>query len=201
VPIPGLERWRSEGRCLTPDDIMDGKKPAGTVLVFDDDHSYPGGVLAEAMLAAGIPTILVTPAPLVSAWTVNTLEQERIQRRLIEMDVEILANRILVAAHEREVEFACSYTGRRSRIACDAVIVVTERLPNESLATALRADSGRLESAGIRTLQVIGDAFAPGLIAAAVYSGHAAARGFEEDAAVLEAQLFRREMPDLEEVG
>ena len=95
----------------------------------------------------------------------------------------------------------CSFTGRRSRVACDAVIVVTERLPNESLATTLRADPGRLEAAGIRTLQVIGDAFAPGLIAAAVYSGHAAARGFEEDPAVLEAQLFRREMPGLEEVG
>ena len=103
-PIPGLERWRAEGRCLTPDDIMDGKKPSVRSSFSTTIYSYPGCVLAEAMQAAGNSTALVTPAPLVSAWTVNTLEQERIQRRLIEKEVVIHTNRILVSADAHEVE-------------------------------------------------------------------------------------------------
>jgi dimethylamine/trimethylamine dehydrogenase len=32
---------------FTPDDMMDGKLPAGHVLIYDDDHYYMGSVLAE----------------------------------------------------------------------------------------------------------------------------------------------------------
>ena len=35
--------------------------------------------------------------------------------------------------------------------------------------------------AGIKTVQLIGDGYAPGIIAAAVYSGHRYAREFGED--------------------
>ena len=37
---------------FTPDDLMDGRLPSGEVVVFDDDHYYMGGVLAE-LLAQG----------------------------------------------------------------------------------------------------------------------------------------------------
>ena len=47
------------------------------------------------------------------------------------------------------------------------------------------------------TLELIGDAAAPGLIADAVYSGHMAARNFEKDPAEVAAALFRRELTAL----
>ena len=77
----GVGRWHSyavtgfEGeRVLTPDDIMEGKLPTGPVVVFDDDHYYMGGVLAERLRRAGLEVTLVTPAELASIWTANTLE-------------------------------------------------------------------------------------------------------------------------------
>jgi dimethylamine/trimethylamine dehydrogenase len=35
---------------LTPDDILDGKRPKGkNVVLYDDDHYYMGGVIAELL--------------------------------------------------------------------------------------------------------------------------------------------------------
>jgi dimethylamine/trimethylamine dehydrogenase len=53
------------------------------VLVYDDDHYYMGGVLAEVLLKAGCTVTLVTPSVKVSEWAANTLEQGFIQQRLL----------------------------------------------------------------------------------------------------------------------
>ncbi len=58
---------------------MDGKLPTGRVILYDDDHFYLGGVLAETLAQNGCDVTLVTPAPLVSYWTQFTLEQTKIQ--------------------------------------------------------------------------------------------------------------------------
>ena len=43
-PIQGMNR----NTVLSPDDIMDGKRPAmGPVVIFDDDHYYLGGVIGN----------------------------------------------------------------------------------------------------------------------------------------------------------
>jgi dimethylamine/trimethylamine dehydrogenase len=76
------------------------------------------------------------------------------------------------------VSLAHSTSERKEDIACDAVLLVTDRLPNDALYQDLKpalAD-GRLQS-----LRVIGDAEAPHIIAQAVYTGHLAAREFDED--------------------
>jgi dimethylamine/trimethylamine dehydrogenase len=73
-PVPG---WKS-APIATPDDVMDGELPAGPVLVFDDDHYYMGGAVAEALAGRGREVTLVTPQSLASAWTDNTVEQARI---------------------------------------------------------------------------------------------------------------------------
>ncbi len=39
-PLPPPEK------TFTPDDIMTGRMPVGSVLVFDDDRFYMGGVIA-----------------------------------------------------------------------------------------------------------------------------------------------------------
>ena len=54
---------------------MAGELPQGHVVLFDDDHYYMGGVIAERLVAAGCSVTLVTPAAYVSDWTRNTLEQ------------------------------------------------------------------------------------------------------------------------------
>ncbi|MBC8258704.1 MAG: FAD-dependent oxidoreductase [SAR324 cluster bacterium] len=176
-PIPGLEKIP----VFTPDDIMDGVLVPGKVVIFDDDHYYLGGVFAEKLRAEGHEVILVTPAPDVSTWTHNTLEQKKIQKKLIEIGVEIITQTELSAAATGKVELSCVFTARKTEKLCDSLLLITERTPNNELFQALDADQGSMSRAGIKSLKCIGDSFAPGTIAVAVYSGHLAAREFQSE--------------------
>jgi dimethylamine/trimethylamine dehydrogenase len=171
-PIPGVER----PGVITPDEVMAGDLPAGPVVIFDDDHYYMGGVLAETLRAAGREVTLVTPAALVSIWTENTLEQWRIQARLLELGVGIVTGHNLVGMDTASVEIACVFSERRRTLPAAAVVLVTSRVPDDALYHALASDPAALERAGIRDVARIGDCLSPGTIAAAVHSGHRFAR-------------------------
>ena len=54
------------------------------MVIYDDDHYYLGGVIAELCRKNGCEVTLVTPAAVVSSWTAHTLEQEMIQSGLLE---------------------------------------------------------------------------------------------------------------------
>ena len=87
----------------------------------------------------GYEVTLVTPEPRVSEWTVNTMEQARIQRRLIELGVEIHVLRTLVGTGAAGVRTACVYTGREQEHACDALVLVTARLPERRIGRGARS--------------------------------------------------------------
>ncbi len=192
-PIPGLE---TSAQVFTPDDLMDGKFPQqGAALVFDDDHYYLGGVLAEMLRARGLEVTLVTPAERASAWTVNTLEQHAIQKRLLELGVTIVANHNLVEFDGTRATLACVYTGRRSHLSTPSIVSVTSRVGSDELARALSASSDAVASAGIISVTAIGDCWAPGTIAAAVYAGHRYAREFDRTPS--DEVAFDRELPSI----
>ncbi|HGO9799672.1 oxidoreductase [Pseudomonas aeruginosa] len=175
---------------FTPDDIMSGNLPTGEVVVFDDDTYYMGGVICELLAKKGCKVRLVTPYPVVSPWTVNTFEQRPTQSRLMELGVEININRKLAGVTDNGVVSVCTYTGEQHEICGASVVLITERLPNESLYLDLVRDRSALEEAGIKTVRAIGDCHAPGIIASAVYNGHLAARELQESE---EAIAIRRE--------
>jgi len=162
---------------FTPDDLMAGRLPQGRVVVYDDDHYYMGGILAELLVRAGCQVSLVTPASLVSYWTQNTLEQERIQARLMEMGVALHTQLRLNAVHGDEITFAHTASGGQQTLAADALVLVTDRLPNDALYQALKPV---LAAGKLASLRVIGDAEAPHIIAQAIFSGHLAAQEFGE---------------------
>ena len=137
-----------------------------------------GGVLAELLVAEGCQVALVTPAALISAWSEYTLEQERIEKRLAHLGVEVFRQQTLEAILDGGARLASTITGKPSELEFQAVVLVTERLPQDELYQALRPAlaQGKLDS-----LRVIGDAEAPGIIAQAVFSGHLAARQFDEE--------------------
>jgi len=200
VAVATGARWRADGvgrwhlrplpldafvEVLTPDDLMDGARPAGDrVLVFDDDHYYLGGALAE-LLAPGRRVTLVTPAARVSEWTVNTMEQPRIHRRLVEAGVELVTAHTLLEVQRREARLACTYTLRERVVETDAVVLVTARLPNDELAAASKA-------------RAVGDALAPGTIASAVWDGRRYAEELDAEP-YGDAVPFRREVVALAE--
>ena len=174
----GIDDLGPAERIFTPDDVMAGNLPEGRVIVFDDDHYYMGSVIAERLRAEDLPVTLVTPESLVGAWSSYTAEQGRTQRRLLELDVEIITSHALTAFDGREASLACTYTGRERRHEADAVVLVTARRPNDGLYRGLSArltDADGVEGAP-GSLRRIGDCDAPAIIAAAVYAGHRYAR-------------------------
>ncbi len=186
APIAGLQHLP----VYSPDDLMAGDIPTGVVVIFDDDTYYMGGVLAELLAKVGCQVRLVTPFPIVAPWSSSTFEQRSTQVRLMELGVEIHVNRTLVRTSKDSAVIRCTYSGEENELTADAVVLVTEREPHESLYLELSSDVERLSNAGIKTLRAIGDCFAPGIIASAVYSGHLAARELEEPE---EMTRFRRE--------
>ncbi|SPF78962.1 Trimethylamine dehydrogenase [Aliiroseovarius pelagivivens] len=181
---------------FTPDDLMDGASPSGHVVIYDDDHYYMGGVMAELLVQKGCKVTLVTPAAYVSEWTLNTLEQHEIHRRLVEMGVTIELNRGVTAIGKDCVETNCTFTDQRRPIECDGVLLVSAKLENNSVYNDLKARQADWADAGIKSVKLIGDAQAPGPIAWATYAGHRYARELDgED--IGDALPFRREITEL----
>ena len=176
-PVPGLEKID----VFTPDDIMNDISVKGRVLIYDDDHYYLGGVIAEKLRREGHEVLLVTPAATISSWSEWTLEQEQTQKLLIELGVEFATQTDLVSADAGMVELSCVFTDRRTEKDCDSLVLISERIPNDKLYHSLQEKPENLSEAGIKTLKCIGDCLAPSTIAAAVYSGHLAARELESD--------------------
>lgn len=182
----------------TPDDIMAGQYPTGRVVLYDDDHYYMGGVIAELLCQRGCEVTIVTPSAYVSEWTVNTLEQHTIHQRLADMGVAITLNRGLVAIAADHVVSNCVYTGTSNTLPCDAVVMVCSRLENRKIYDELTARASDWPDAGIQSVELIGDANAPGPIAWATYAGHRYARELDGDA-LGDALPFRREITALAE--
>ena len=197
----GVGRWHTQPiplhndlPVLTPDQIMNGQRPPGHhVVLFDDDHYYMGGILAELLTTEGHHVTLVTPAVRVSDWTTTTMEQHRIQGRLLDLGVQVITAHAVVGADGGTVRAACTYTGRERDLPCETLVAVTARLPDESVALDLLSAADRWREAGIRSARAIGDAWSPGSIAAAVWDGHRFAEELEAQPDG-DAVPFRREV-------
>ncbi|MES2433251.1 MAG: FAD-dependent oxidoreductase [Pseudomonadota bacterium] len=189
--------WRRDGvgvtgmqaldlpRALTPDDIFAGAAVEGPVVIYDDEHYFMGGALAERLRALGHDVTYVTPHAVASSWTTLTDEQGFVQTRLLESEVKIVPLHLLVGQSSGAVRLACAYTAREVERDCGTLIAVTGRVPVDDLYAPLLA-------AGVAVTRV-GDCLQPSSIADAVYSAHRFARGFGGS---VEAVL-RREKPPL----
>jgi dimethylamine/trimethylamine dehydrogenase len=148
----------ADADVLTPDDIMSGKRPKGkNVVLYDDDHYYMGGVIAELLRRESYNVTLVTPSCLVSSFTKASLEQAKIQTKLLELDVTITANMAVQGIAEDHVTLGCVFTERKQKLEDGLYQSLADKNPN---------------------LSRIGDCYGPGTIAAAVHSGRKLAENF-----------------------
>ena len=171
-PVPG----NATDRILTPDDILAGQVPDGPVLIFDTDHYYMGGALAELLRGKGVDVTLATPSEKISAWCDFTAERWRVQYRLMQLGVDLITAHDLAGFDGKEAMLTCGYTKKERPVAAKSLLMVSARKPRDDLFMAL---SGRVENGEARPLKSvtrIGDCLAPAIIAAAVYSGHRYAR-------------------------
>ena len=180
---------------LTPDDVMSGTRPVGgRVGVFDDDHYYMASSMAEQLVKEGYSVVYVTPESEVATWARKTMEQDRIQARLLHLGVEIITAHGVDRVVSDGLVPRCEYTERERLIECDSVVLVTSRLPNEDLYLEFRDRRQQWEGAGLVSVRTVGDAFSPGSIAAAVWDGR---RFAEELGRTNETAGFRRNIAAL----
>lgn len=178
---------------LTPAEVMAGARPTGPVVVYDDDHYAIGGAVAEALAQGGAEVTLVTPAPLVSNWTRNTLEQGAIEARLVRAGIRIVTRGLATGIGPEGLDLVSNLTGAASRIA-GRVVLVGARRQRDGLLHGLRARQAEWADAGILSVAAIGDALAPGMLVHAVFAGHLYARDLDR---VVDPDLvpFRRDLP------
>ena len=192
VAIATGSKWRRDGfgntheaamdplprgdKTFTPDDIMAGKLPDGSVLVFDDDGFYMASVIAEKLRKNGNPVFYVTPSSMVSYWSTYTAEQARVHRNLAELGVQIILNHELSGFGGEEAILNCAFTGREQIVVADNLVLVTCRTPQDSLYHELLDAIENEVEGNPKSVRRIGDADAPAIIAAAVYAGHKYAR-------------------------
>jgi dimethylamine/trimethylamine dehydrogenase len=155
---------------------MEGRMPDGSVLVFDDDRYYMGGVIAERLAANGNDVTYLTPAAMASYWTYYTDEHDLVYRRLAKAGVRIILNRELLSYDGEQAETGCVYTGAAETIGADNLVLVTSRAPRDALFHELQEAIQQGTEGAPRSAACIGDANAPAIIAAAVYAGHKYAR-------------------------
>ena len=192
--ITGLDNIQ----VLTPTDaIRKQDSIKDPLVIYDDDQGYLAGVIADHLSSLGCNVTFVTPASIVSPWTVSTLEQQRIQKSLLNQNVNIISNKIISSVNGDNLVMRCIYTNEATELACKTLILVTERLPNITLYQQLVQQASIDSEAPKSHLELIGDALAPGLIADAVFSGHLAAENFEASKKEIERAMFMREMPKL----
>ena len=192
-PLPISEK----ASVFTPDDIMDGADVDGPVVIFDSDQYYMGGVLAELLRKRGLEVTLVTPGAVASAWTEFNLEQGRIQAALHEMGVEIIPLHSLQSIEDNGVTLSYAYTGTQKQLEARAVVLVTTPVPHDGLYHELLATEDAWADHGVKRVTRIGDCYAPGPIAQAVWSGHKFARTLGEPEYGADEVPFKRETIEL----
>ena len=173
----------ADRRTVAPEAVLGGARPEGPVVIFDDEEYHIAAGIAEQLAADGLDVCYVTPGKVAAEWSIFTTEQGRIQARLMELGVTIVTSTVVSGLGPGTAELTCGFTGRRREIACATLIPVTSREPVDGLWLDLK-------DAGLATLERVGDARAPGLIAHAVHDGHRAGR---EHLAGADARAVRRE--------
>ena len=172
--------YLAEGAIVSVNALLENGVDAlaidGPVVIFDDDRYYMASVLAELIAASGRAVTFVTPAAIVAPWTEHTLEQGRVQRRLIERGVELVPLHQLAGRRKDALDIACVYSGKIRTVDCATLVPVTSRLPNDQLWHDLVALKHQWMDHGLETVERIGDCLSPGIIAAAIYAGHGYAR-------------------------
>ncbi len=188
--------WRNDGvgRWLTTpfdgadspmvysvENVLKGSIPTSDsqnnhVIIYDDDHYYISAAIALKLRAEGIAVTLVTPEGRVGSWSYYTEEQHGSMAVLVEAGVNVVSNHGLIGWNGSAATIQCVFSQVESTISADTLIPITAKQPNDQLWLDLQSRQDEFHSNNGLSMQLIGDGSTPGLIAAAVYSGHKAAR-------------------------
>lgn len=190
-------------RVLSPSEVYAGAEVCSPLVIYDDDHYVTGGALAERYARLGMEVHLITPACKVSEWTEQTMEQSRVETRLLELGVQLWPSTTIQVLQPDvqgvRLQLASVHRWLPRELHCATLLLVTMRDACNELYEALLARESDWSDAGVRGVHCIGDALAPGTVAAAVYAGHRAARELDQPRTDPDAVPFLRELIDLQQ--
>jgi len=173
------------------DDLLKGDLPDGEVVVYDDDYFYMANVLAEQLVLNGRRVTYVTSAGSLAPYTEATQEASYVHQRMLQLGIHIICNHTVENTGNGQVTLSCVYSGKHLVIEAGTLVPVSLRLPDTLLLDQLD-EVENLEHRGIKSVSAIGDCYAPGTIATAVYAGHLYARQLDNE--VDQAYGFKREI-------
>ena len=209
APIPGLE-GTPRANVLTPEDVILGTKPIGKrVMILNADPYYMAPSLAQKLAEAGHQVTVASGVEL-GRYMHFTLEAPNMHRMLHELHINVLSSTWASRVEDGRIELYNLWGDGHKRVYTgpgkmprsantthawheyDTLVLVTARRSEDALFRALKARSGEWDARGIKGVYVIGDAWAPKLIADATFDGQRLAREIEE-ANPQEPKPYRRE--------
>jgi dimethylamine/trimethylamine dehydrogenase len=195
-PIPGADA--ALPHVLTPEQIMlEGKAPPGErVVVYDGEGYFTAAGLAERLAGEGFAVELVTCLDVIAPVCDETLEGPMLRQHLHERGIGQRTGVTLTGIRPGSLG-ATDEFGGELELQADAVVLCTQRVSNEELYLALRADEEALRSEGVEALYRIGDCVAPRVVAEAIFEGHRLAREIDSENPAVPLP-YRRERISLE---
>jgi dimethylamine/trimethylamine dehydrogenase len=195
-PIPGVDA--SKPNHVTPEQIFAGDKKIGKrVVLLNADPYFMGPSLAE-MLAAKGHEVTVIDGVGFGRYMHFTLEAPNMHRRLHELHIDVIGDSWVSRVEEGRVEYY-NVWGEGSRreyrgpgvlpreenrshkwIEYDTLVLVTGRHSDDTLFRDLKARKDDWAKNDIKGVYVIGDAWAPKILADATFDGHRIAREIED---------------------
>ena len=169
-PIPGADSTLPS--VLTPEQVMTGGKrpPGNRVVVYDGEGYFVAAGVAERLAGEGYAVELVTPFDVVAPVTDETLEGSLLRTRLHDARISMRRN-VSLTGIGAGIASCESEFGESFELEADGVVLVTQRLSNDALYQALRAET-RLSEEGIEAVYRVGDCVAPRMIADCIFDGH-----------------------------
>jgi dimethylamine/trimethylamine dehydrogenase len=195
-PIPGADA--SLPNVLTPEQVMAGKPvPGKKVVVLDGDGHFTGIAMAELLADMGKDVTFVTNMHDIAQFSLFTMEMANNKRMMYEKKIKHLTNhwghsyahgRLALFYLYRDTpelyEVQPGQWGRRQsqdlvEIDCDALIIVTMRVPNGELYAELKQRQNAWEENDLQAVYRIGDCHAPRHLMNAIFDGHRLGREFD----------------------
>ena len=195
-PVPGVDAARPNQ--VTPEQIFRGEKKIGKrVVILNADTYFMGPSLAEMLAVQGHEVTVISGVDF-GHYMHFTLEYPNLRRRLIELNINIIGEAWASRVEEGRIEYYDIWAEGSKReyrgpgklprnenhshkwLEFDTLVLVTGRHSDDSLFRELKARQGEWAKNDIKGVYVIGDAWAPKLMADATFDGHRIGREIEE---------------------
>jgi dimethylamine/trimethylamine dehydrogenase len=199
-PIDGASA--SLPHILTPEQVMDGKRPAGSrVVVYDAEGYFVGPGIAELLTTAGFAVDLVTSLDVISPISDLTLEGPMLRQHLHEAGVTMHRGVTVLAVEPGLVSGEDEFEEPWS-VEADGLVLVTQQVSDDALYRQLAADADAWAETGIEDVYRIGDCVAPRMISEAIFDGHRLAREIDAPDPAIALPFDReRNVPDIDPVA